>query len=196
MPPRLSTVRTQVAIVGAGPAGLMLGHLLRQAGIDAMIVERQTRAHVEGRIRAGVLEDTTTNILERLGIDGRMRKEGLPHSGVNLADGQRLIRIDIKRLTGRPVMVYGQTEVTRDLIDAAPARGLEIAWEADEVRLHRAPSHEGQRIDCLTDRGRRRMLFRRRPQQARCLGRVADEIAAQRPQHRVYALHQHGADGA
>ena len=129
-------MRTQVAIVGAGPAGLMLGHLLRQAGIDAMIVERQTRAHVEGRIRAGVLEDTTTNILERLGIDGRMRKEGLPHSGVNLADGQRLIRIDIKRLTGRPVMVYGQTEVTRDLIDAAPARGLEIAWEADEVRLH------------------------------------------------------------
>lgn len=129
-------MRTQVAIVGAGPAGLMLGHLLRQAGIDAMILERQTRAHVEGRIRAGVLEDTTTHILERLEIDGRMQKEGLPHGGVNLADGERLIRIDIERLTGRPVMVYGQTEVTRDLIDAAPARGLEIAWEVDAVALH------------------------------------------------------------
>ncbi|HEX5788335.1 MAG TPA: 4-hydroxybenzoate 3-monooxygenase [Woeseiaceae bacterium] len=129
-------MKTQVAIIGAGPAGLMLGHLLRQAGVDAVIVERQTREHVEGRIRAGVLEDTTTNILARLAIDGRMRKEGLPHGGVNLADGERLIRIDIHKLTGRPVMVYGQTEVTRDLIDAAPARGLEIVWRAADVALH------------------------------------------------------------
>lgn len=129
-------MKTQVAIVGSGPAGLMLGHLLRQAGVNAVIVERQSRAHVEGRIRAGVLEDTTTNILEKLGIDGRMQKEGLPHGGVNLADGERLIRIDIEKLTGRPVMVYGQTEVTKDLIDAAPARGLEIIWEADNVALH------------------------------------------------------------
>jgi p-hydroxybenzoate 3-monooxygenase len=109
---------------------------LRQAGIDAVIVERQSREHVEGRIRAGVLEDTTTNILERLGLDERMRAEGLPHAGVNLADGERLIHIDIERLTGRPVMVYGQTEVTKDLIDAAPDRGLEIIWEADSVALH------------------------------------------------------------
>jgi p-hydroxybenzoate 3-monooxygenase len=129
-------MRTQVAIVGAGPAGLMLGHLLRHAGVDALIVERQTRAHVEGRIRAGVLEDTTTHILERLGLDGRMRREGLPHGGVNLADGERLIRIDFARLTGRPVMVYGQTEVTKDLIDAAEPRGLEIVWEAADVALH------------------------------------------------------------
>ncbi len=129
-------MKTQVAIIGSGPAGLMLGHLLRQAGVDAVIVERQCRAHVQGRIRAGVLEDTTTNILERLEIDGRMRREGLPHGGVNLADGERLIRIDIRGLTGRPVMVYGQTEVTRDLIDAASARGLEIAWEANAVALH------------------------------------------------------------
>ena len=128
-------MKTQVAIVGSGPAGLMLGHLLRQAGIDVVIVERQSRAHVEGRIRAGVLEDTTTDILERLGLDARMRREGLVHTGVNLADGERLIRIDIQGLTGRSVTVYGQTEVTRDLVDAAADRGLEIIWEAEDVCL-------------------------------------------------------------
>lgn len=114
----------------------MLGHLLRKAGIDAVIVERQSREHVEGRIRAGVLEDTTTKILTQLKIDGRMQREGLPHGGVYLADGERLIHIDIERLTGRPVMVYGQTEVTKDLIDAAPERALEIVWEANAVSLH------------------------------------------------------------
>jgi len=129
-------MKTQVAIIGAGPSGLMLGHLLRQAGIEAVIVERQTREHVEGRIRAGVLEDTTTNILDRLGINARMHAEGLPHDGVNLADGERLIRIGLKELTGKPVMVYGQTEVTRDLIDAAPERDLEIIWQASQVELH------------------------------------------------------------
>lgn len=134
-------MKTDVAIVGGGPAGLMLGHLLRQAGVGAVIVERQSRAHVEGRIRAGVLEDTTTDILSRLEIDGRMKREGLPHGGVNLADGERLIRIDIEGLTGRPVMVYGQTEVTKDLIDAAPDRDLEILWEAHDVALHDVETH-------------------------------------------------------
>ena len=132
----MTTRRTQVAIIGSGPAGLMLGHLLQQAGIEAVILERQSRAHVEGRIRAGVLEDTTTNILVQLGIDRRMQAEGLPHGGVNLADGERLIRIDIEGMTGRPVMVYGQTEVTKDLIDAAAERGLEIVWEVSDVALH------------------------------------------------------------
>lgn len=129
-------MKSQVAIVGSGPAGLMLGHLLRQNDVDAVIVERQTREHVEGRIRAGVLEDTTTNILDRLGINERLHAEGLSHGGVNLADGERLIHIDILGLTGRPVMVYGQTEVTKDLIEAAPDRGLEIIWEAESVALH------------------------------------------------------------
>ncbi len=128
--------KTQVAIIGAGPAGLMLGHLLRQAGIEAIIIERQNEAHVLSRIRAGVLETVTTGILEQLDLADRMQAEGLPHSGVMLADGERLIRIDIEGLTGKTVMVYGQTEVTRDLIDAAPGRDLEIIWEAEGVALH------------------------------------------------------------
>lgn len=132
-----NTVRTaDVAIIGAGPAGLMLGHLLCQAGIHVLIVERQTQQHVESRIRAGVLEDTTTQILERLEINSRLHAEGLTHEGFNLADGERLIHIDIRGLTGRVVTVYGQTEVTRDLIAAAPGRGLEILWSAEDVSLH------------------------------------------------------------
>ena len=129
-------MKTDVAIIGSGPAGLMLGLLLRQAGIDAVIVERQSREHVENRIRAGVLEETTTNVLKRLGIDGRMEEEGLPHSGFNLTDGGLLIHIDVEKLTGKPVMVYGQTEVTRDLIRAATEHGLEIIWRAANVTLH------------------------------------------------------------
>ncbi len=129
-------MKTQVVIIGAGPAGLLLGHLLRQANVDALIVERQSRAHVEGRIRAGVLEDTTTNLLRRLGLDERLQREGLPHTGFSLADGGRLIRIDVLKHTGRPVTVYGQTEVTQDLIKAAPERGIDILWEASDVALH------------------------------------------------------------
>lgn len=129
-------MKTQVVIIGAGPAGLILGHLLKQAGVEALIVERQSREHVESRIRAGVLEDTTTDILDRLGINARMHAEGLLHGGFNLSDGERLIHIDVEKLTGKSVMIYGQTEVTRDLIDAATERGLEIIWEASEVELH------------------------------------------------------------
>jgi p-hydroxybenzoate 3-monooxygenase len=129
-------MKTQVAIIGAGPAGLMLGHLLRQAGVDVVILERQGEAHVLSRIRAGVLESVTTGILDRLGLGARMHAEGLPHDGFCLQNEERRIRIDIRALTGQQVMVYGQTELTRDLIDAAPARGLEIFWEATDVVLH------------------------------------------------------------
>ncbi|WP_425409857.1 4-hydroxybenzoate 3-monooxygenase [Hyphococcus sp.] len=129
-------MKTQVAIIGSGPAGLMLGHLLRQAGLDAVIVERQSAAHVLSRIRAGVLETVTTEILEDLDLAERMNAEGIPHHGFNLADGERLIHIDIKALTGKHVLIYGQTELTKDLIDAAPKRGLEIIWEADAAALH------------------------------------------------------------
>ncbi|PZU10094.1 4-hydroxybenzoate 3-monooxygenase [Sphingomonas sp.] len=129
-------MRTQVAIVGAGPAGLLLGHLLRAEGIDVVVLERQSADYVLSRIRAGVLERVTTDLMTRLGLDARMRAEGLPHDGFNLADGDRLIHIDIAGLTGKQVMVYGQTEVTRDLMDAAPARGLEIIYGAKDVALH------------------------------------------------------------
>jgi p-hydroxybenzoate 3-monooxygenase len=132
----IHTMNTQVAIIGSGPAGLMLGHLLRQAGIDVVILERQTQGHVLSRIRAGVLERVTIDIVDQLGLGARMHAEGLPHDGFNLADGERLVRIDIHELTGQRVMVYGQTELTKDLIDAAPARGLQIIWEATDVAIH------------------------------------------------------------
>jgi len=129
-------VKRQVAIIGAGPAGLLLGHLLRAEGVNCIILERQTRAHVESRIRAGVLETVTTGLLQRLGLDAGLNANGILEEGFNLADGERVIRIDITALTGKHVVVYGQTELTRDLIAAAPERGLEIVWEAQDVALH------------------------------------------------------------
>jgi p-hydroxybenzoate 3-monooxygenase len=126
-------MKTQVAIIGAGPAGLLLGHLLRSEGIDCVVIERQTSAHVLSRIRAGVLEQGTVGLMARLGLDDRMRAEGLPHGGFNLADGERLIRIDVEGLTGQQVMVYGQTEITRDLMDAATERGLQVIYDVENV---------------------------------------------------------------
>jgi p-hydroxybenzoate 3-monooxygenase len=129
-------MRTDVAIIGAGPAGLMLGHLLRAEGIECLVLERHTPDYVLGRIRAGVLETVTVDVMARLGLDARLRSEGLVHDGFNLADGERLIRIDLADLTGSHVVVYGQTEVTRDLMDAAPDRGLQVIYGAEEVALH------------------------------------------------------------
>ena len=124
------TDRTQVAIIGSGPAGLLLAHLLREGGVRVKVLERQSQAHVLGRIRAGVLETVTTDLLHRLGIDERLNAEGLPHGGFALASEGEQIRIDIEALTGRCVTVYGQTEVTRVLSDAAPDRGVESVWVA------------------------------------------------------------------
>ena len=129
-------MKTQVAIIGAGPAGLLLGHLLRAEGVDCVVLERQAPGYVLGRIRAGVLEEITVSLMERLGLDARLKAEGLPHDGFNLADGERLIRIDIAELTGKQVVVYGQTEITRDLMDAAPVRGVEVIYESEDVALH------------------------------------------------------------
>ncbi|WP_066801358.1 4-hydroxybenzoate 3-monooxygenase [Sphingomonas soli] len=133
-------MKTQVAIIGSGPSGLLLGHLLKQAGVDCIVVERQAREYVEGRIRAGVLETVTTDLMHKLGIDAGLNANGLLEEGFNLADGEKLIRIEITKLTGKHVVVYGQTEVTRDLIDAAPERGLEIVFEAKDVAIHGADS--------------------------------------------------------
>lgn len=129
-------MKTDVIIVGAGPAGLLLGHKLRQAGIDAVIVERQTPDYVLSRIRAGVLEQITVDLIDELGLGERLHREGLAHHGFYLTDGERLIHIDMHALTGKSVIVYGQTEVTRDLMEAANARGLEIVYEAQDVALH------------------------------------------------------------
>lgn len=100
------------------------------------MVERQTPNYVRSRIRAGVLERTTVSLMERLGLDARLKREGLPHDGFNLADGERLIRIDVAELTGQTVTVYGQTELTADLMDAATARGLEVIYGAEDIALH------------------------------------------------------------
>ncbi len=130
-------MRTQVAIIGAGPAGLFLGHLLKQAGVDAVILERKDRPYVEGRVRAGVLERVAVDLMEQLGLGERMRREGLVHGGTNLASDGELFRIDMAELTGgSTVMVYGQQEVMKDLFDAAEARGVQIVFDADEVALH------------------------------------------------------------
>jgi p-hydroxybenzoate 3-monooxygenase len=129
-------MKTQVCIIGAGPAGLMLAHWLRSEGVDCIVLERATGDYVLGRIRAGVLETITVDIMSRLGLDTRLKAEGLVHDGFNLADGKRLIRIDIAELTGSHVVVYGQTELTKDLMDACAPRGLEVIYEAADVALH------------------------------------------------------------
>lgn len=129
-------MKTQICIVGAGPAGLLLGHLLRAEGIECVVLERRSPEYVLGRIRAGVLEEITVSLMERLGLEVRLKGEGLPHDGFNLADGERLIRIDIAGLTGKHVVVYGQTELTKDLMDASDGRGLEVIYEAADVALH------------------------------------------------------------
>jgi p-hydroxybenzoate 3-monooxygenase len=128
--------RTQVAIVGAGPAGLLLGQLLHRAGVDAVILERQTPDYVLARIRAGVLEQGSVALLEEVGVAARCRAEGLRHAGIELAfDGQRH-RIDFASLIGAHVTVYGQTEVTRDLMAAREACGATTVYEASDVSLH------------------------------------------------------------
>lgn len=129
-------MKTQVCIIGAGPAGLMLGHLLRAEGVECVVLERQTGDYVLGRIRAGVLETVMVDLMARLGLDARLKAEGLVHDGFNLADGERLIRIDLTELTGKHVTVYGQTEVTRDLMEASAERGLDVIYEAGDVALH------------------------------------------------------------
>ena len=152
-------MKTKVAIVGAGPSGLLLGQLLHNAGIDNIIVERQSPDYILGRIRAGVLEQGMVDLLREAGVSERMDAEGLVHEGFELALNGRLEHINLKELTGgKTVMVYGQTEVTRDLMAAREASNAQIIYQANDVQLHNlktaAPyityekNGEVQRIDC------------------------------------------------
>ncbi len=128
-------MRTQVGIVGAGPAGLLLSHLLHLNGIESVVLEARSRAYVEGRIRAGVLEHPVEQLLNDTGVGDRMRAEGLPHEGVILRTEGRDHRIDFKGLTGKHVMVYSQHKIVQDLIAARLAAGGNIQFEATGVSL-------------------------------------------------------------
>ncbi|WP_230530945.1 4-hydroxybenzoate 3-monooxygenase [Microvirga roseola] len=129
-------MRTKVAIIGAGPSGLLLGRLLENAGVETVILERRSQDYVLSRIRAGVLEQGTVELLDKAGVGERMHAEGLVHDGVELCfDGDRH-RFDFRELIGRTVMVYGQTEVTRDLMQARDASGATTVYEAENVSLH------------------------------------------------------------
>lgn len=153
-------MRTQVAIIGAGPAGLLLGHLLHRAGIDNVIVERHDRRYAEERIRAGVLEQGTIDTLDEAGVGERMHREGLPHDGIELLFDRKRHRIDLNALSGgRAIVVYGQHEVVKDLIAARVASGQPILWEASDVAIHGLDgerptvtcTHAGERVEIEAD---------------------------------------------
>jgi p-hydroxybenzoate 3-monooxygenase len=129
-------MRVQVAIIGSGPAGLLLGQLLHRAGIDTIIIEQRSKEYVLDRIRAGVLEMGAVEMLDRLGVGKRLHAEGLVHDGVEISYSAGRQRIDLTGLTGRHVVVYGQTEVTRDLMDAREAAGAKTVYEAEDVSVH------------------------------------------------------------
>ncbi|CAB3791071.1 4-hydroxybenzoate 3-monooxygenase [Pararobbsia alpina] len=138
-------MRTQVAIIGAGPAGLLLSHLLRRQGIDSVVVEMRSREYCENRIRAGVLEQGTVDTLNEAGLGERMAKDGLLHHGIELLFERRLHRIDMSSLTGgRSITVYGQHEVVRDMIAAAQRHNHALFFEASEVSLHDIESTQPQ----------------------------------------------------
>jgi p-hydroxybenzoate 3-monooxygenase len=151
-------MRTQVGIVGAGPAGLTLAHLLHLERIDSVVLEDRSREYVEARIRAGVLEQGTADLLREAGVGERMHREGIVHEGVYLQfDGERH-RIDFDALTGKAIVIYGQTEVVKDLIEARLATGRPLLFEVEDVSVHDVESdrpeirfrHDGveQRLEC------------------------------------------------
>lgn len=147
-------MRTQVGIIGAGPAGLLLSHLLRLRGIESVVLERRSRAYVEQRVRAGVLEQATVDTLVNAGVGERLLREGLPHGGIELRYGGAGHRIDFEELVpGRSITVYGQQEVVKDLIAARLADGGDIRFEVDDVAVHSLSAEPyitfgGERLDC------------------------------------------------
>ena len=136
-------MRTQVAIIGGGPAGLLLSHILDRNGVDCIVLERQTRAHVLERIRAGVLEAGTVALLREVGLGARMDREGQPHDGSGIAwENRPHFLIDTRKYTGKPMMAYGQTAITEDLYAARDGAGGEIVDEAADVQLHALTSRQ------------------------------------------------------
>ncbi|UJQ94104.1 4-hydroxybenzoate 3-monooxygenase [Mariluticola halotolerans] len=129
-------MRTQVCIIGGGPSGLLLARLLSLSGVSVVVIERQTRAYVLSRIRAGVLEWGAVEMMRQAKAAARMDAQGFPHDGCTIALGGKEMRIDFAKLTGQRVMVYGQTEVTHDLYDALDAGGVEILHEVSDVEIH------------------------------------------------------------
>jgi p-hydroxybenzoate 3-monooxygenase len=154
-----TATRTQVAIIGGGPAGLLLSHILDRSGISSIVLERQSRKHVLERIRAGVLEAGTVALLREVGLGARMDREGHPHDGSAIAwEGRPRFFIDTKKFTGKAMMAYGQTAITEDLYAARDAAGGEIIDEVENLRLHELASGRpfvsyrkagsSRRIDC------------------------------------------------
>ena len=149
---------TQVAIIGAGPSGLLLSQLLSRAGIDSIVLERESREHVQGRIRAGLLEWTTVELLQEAGVGARMMREGLIDEGFDVAFANGRHRIDLKALTGKNMLVYGQNELQRDLVEARSEPGV-VLWQVRDASLHdfdtRAPqvsfAHAGSRHELRCD---------------------------------------------
>ena len=151
-------MKTDVVIIGGGPSGLLLSQLLNKAGVATVVLERTSRARVLARIRAGVLEQGTVRMLQEAGVGDRMAREGHPHEGCIFSDDDLMVRIDFKELTGKTVMVYGQTEVTADLYAAQDAIGATILHDVADVVICDADSdapfvtftHDGvqKRVDC------------------------------------------------
>jgi p-hydroxybenzoate 3-monooxygenase len=152
-------IRTQVGIVGAGPAGLVLSHLLHRQGIHSVLVEARSREHCEQRVRAGVLEQGTVDLLMEMGLGERMKREGLIHDGVEIRFRGQGHRIDFKALTGRGITIYAQQEVVKDLIAARLGAGAEIIFETQGVTIHDFDSatpkirfrHSGEPSEVLCD---------------------------------------------
>ena len=130
------SMKTEVLIIGGGPSGLLLSQLLNKAGVSTIILERTTRERVLARIRAGVLESGTVGLLKEAGVGDRLQKEGIPHDGCYLTDDDLMVHINFYELTGKRVMVYGQTEVTTDLYAAQDEMGTRIVHEVEDVQIH------------------------------------------------------------
>ena len=151
-------MKTQVAIIGGGPSGLLLAQLLHKRGIESVVLERKTKDYVLGRIRAGVLEQGLVSLMEEAGCAERLHAEGMPHDGTLISYGDEMFRVDFTEHTGKPVMVYGQTEVTRDLYAAREAHGGKIEFNVEDVVIHGADTDtphiyytvdgQAQRLDC------------------------------------------------